>query len=147
MCPKIMTNIQKRIIRVPYRRCDLWRHSKTITWFARIPPGETFVFWQPVRKCMQSYHDYTRLFASETWHIQCFVKRGRFECKHRSHRLKKTWNCNFKVVNKRGCFLSKMILWRIFIRAELGSKHTSCANIHNSLVSTHLVLVQDITIS
>ena len=41
-----------------YRRCDLWRHSKTITWFARIPPGKTFVFWQPARKCMQSYHDY-----------------------------------------------------------------------------------------
>ena len=24
----------------------------------RIPPGKTFVFWQPARKCMQSYHDY-----------------------------------------------------------------------------------------
>ena len=42
-----------------YRRCDLWRHSKTITWFARIPPAcKTFVFRQPARKWMQSYHDY-----------------------------------------------------------------------------------------
>ena len=44
-----------------YRRCDLWRHSKTITWFARIPPGKTFVFWQPAtfRKWMQCYRDYS----------------------------------------------------------------------------------------
>ena len=41
-----------------YRRCDLWRHSKTITWFARIPSGKNFVFWQRAWKCMQSYHDY-----------------------------------------------------------------------------------------
>ena len=27
-------------------------------WFARIPLGKTFVFWQPARKCMQFYHDY-----------------------------------------------------------------------------------------
>ena len=40
-----------------YRRCDLWCHTKTITWFARIPPGKTFVFWQPARKCTQSYYD------------------------------------------------------------------------------------------
>ena len=31
---------------------------KAITRLARISPGKTFVFWQPARKCMQSYHDY-----------------------------------------------------------------------------------------
>ena len=47
-----------------------WRHSKApiddvtsdltrkpFPWFARIPPGKTFVFLQPARKCTQSYHD------------------------------------------------------------------------------------------
>ena len=56
---KSMHNLYVHVIswKGRYRRCDLWRHSKTITWFARIPPGKTFVFWQPARKGMQSYHD------------------------------------------------------------------------------------------
>ena len=68
------------------RRCDLWRHSKTITQFARIPPGKTFVFWQPARKCLQSYHDYA-YFCPAKHEVYIVVNRGRFECKHRSHCL------------------------------------------------------------
>ena len=81
----ILSNYQKCPLPVAYRRCEPWRHSKTITWFACIPSGKTFVFWQPARKCMQSYHDYTSFCPAK--HDVNSVNRGRFERKHRSHRL------------------------------------------------------------
>ena len=77
-----------------YRRSDLWRHSKTITWFARVPPGKTFVFWQPARKCMQSHHDYASFCPAKHDVYSVFFNRGRFECKHRSHRLYCTLSFN-----------------------------------------------------
>ena len=48
-----------------YRRCDLWRQSKTITWFARIPPGKTFVFWEPDASFCLAKHDVYSVLSTE----------------------------------------------------------------------------------
>ena len=66
---------------------------------AHIPPGKTFVFWQPARKCMKSYHDYASFCPAKHVVYSVLSTEGRFECKHRSHRLFVSANTNFSSVD------------------------------------------------